>query len=49
MRTCLDQTMVPEEVVLVIYRKEEPLVRATGDLTQVRVAANTSTRGRSGA
>jgi GT2 family glycosyltransferase len=47
--SCLDQTLPPDEVVVVIDHNEELLARAARELTDVVVVANASTKGLSGA
>jgi glucosyl-dolichyl phosphate glucuronosyltransferase len=47
--SCASQTTPPDEVVVVIDHNDELLARATSGLTDVRVLANRSTKGLSGA
>lgn len=47
--SCVDQTLVPEEVVVVIDHNEELYERAKGSFTTARVIRNRSTKGLSGA
>jgi len=47
--SCADQTLVPREVVLVIDHNAELLERATEEFGSIRVMANRSTKGLSGA
>ncbi len=48
-RSCLDQTRAADEVILVIDHNDVLLARARRDLPDVRVVANQSTKGLSGA
>jgi glycosyltransferase involved in cell wall biosynthesis len=47
--SCADQTLVPHEILLVIDHNDALLARATAEIKGVRVIANRSTKGLSGA
>jgi GT2 family glycosyltransferase len=47
--SCAAQTRTPDEVVVVVDHNDELLARATDELTGIRVMANRSTKGLSGA
>lgn len=47
--SCIDQTLVPHEVVVVIDHNDELLARASKEFAAARVMANRSTKGLSGA
>ncbi len=48
-QSCVSQTQPPDEIVLVIDHNDELLERCAREVTGVRVVANTSTKGLSGA
>ena len=48
-QSCLDQTITPDEILLVVDHNPELLERATREIAGARVLANRSTKGLSGA
>jgi GT2 family glycosyltransferase len=48
-QSCLDQTVTPDEILLVVDHNPELLERATREIAGARVLANRSTKGLSGA
>jgi glycosyltransferase involved in cell wall biosynthesis len=48
-QSCVDQTLRPDEIVLVIDYNEELKMRAKRELTNARIVSNQSTKGLSGA